>query len=1166
MKEKIDLLEEKSKTDSIPILRISVTNLEINIEEGKVYKDSFIVESENGVPLRGYVHSTNDKIGLEFQEFEGTRIEIPYYFKGKLAVAGSEFEGDFVLLTDAGEFNIPYRFIVVPKTVDTTIGKISNMEEFTKLYHENRQEAMELFFLPKFAEVFLKDVPEQKIMYHSLMKSRSKNLIMEEFLSTAGYKEPVRLEVDKKQVVLDSGKDKDILVLRLNTDGYLEGRIQSKKGQVQISADRFTSNDFVDGVLEVSVEKNHNYAMGNDVILIKTVRQEFEISVEWWGTLPAYTKERELRNRIQRQRAELMHNYLYFRTGSIGFEDFAEESERALEDLLFLTKNEEWKLYKLHLLLMEEKLEEAKELFKELEEVNKEPGFQPLASNYLLYLKAMLYRTPETISNAVLSIREFYEVSEYKAEALWMLIYLDREYVYNKRLQFDTIKQLFGGGNNSCLLYFEACEILNENPNYMEELGPFEISVFRWGVRYGYISMSLAYQFARLALKLKYYSSSIYYIAEKLYKVEPDERFLQVICSLLIKGNRSGKEYHEYFRKAVSSDLKIIGLNEFFIRSMDFQEFEKIPQRVLIYFTYSNSLDSLEKAYLYCNVMKNKDSYDEVFGAYYSKMIPFVEEQLVKGKMNEYLAYLYTCFQKEILEKPANTKAVCDILFYQKVICHNKNMIGVYVMRPETGKEVYYPFSNGFCYAEILNERSVLYFVDSNEQRYVLGISYELHPFLSPKQFPEEWIQKNIANQRILLSLSDVIDGELKEKDLPLVKRIAWNENLQPWIKGQALEKMLVYYENHQNKKELARCLERTDYSDISSSFQKRLMDYYMEAGMIENAYFGIELYGCHIMGAAKRLKLAVFGVGHNQGKKDETTLYLAWSAFVSKKYNKDTLTYLMEFFEGEVEDLLVIWERSRKFELDTSKFERKILGQSMFTGNDTEGVFPVFESFYETNRDDEMIGKYLEYATMKEVKGAMKLSESMHAIIGEEIVSGKIISRESKIYFLYYFADRKNWFEKIRDVVITIIEELLKEELYLPVYYSYKDWLSLPIDYLERTFLTYRGGSGRDVILYYQVEGEEEFTKERHLQEILPGMYVCSMHFYQKDHVNYRLEADGELVKDESTLHFETFEYEGEDSRFFELNHLNSDQGTMEELKGYLKKAFFTDQFMKLI
>ena len=103
----------------------------------------------------------------------------------------------------------------------------------------------------------------------------------------------------------------------------------------------------------------------------------------------------------------------------------------------------------------------------------------------------------------MLSIRDFYEVSDYKAEALWMLIYLDREYVYNKRLQYDTIRQLFQEGRNSSLLFFEACELLNENPNYMEELGSFEVSIFRWGVRYGYISMSLAWQFARLALRIE---------------------------------------------------------------------------------------------------------------------------------------------------------------------------------------------------------------------------------------------------------------------------------------------------------------------------------------------------------------------------------------------------------------------------------------------------------------------------------------------------------------------------------------------------------------------------------------------------------------------------------------------------------------------------------------
>lgn len=1148
------------------MLHMSVTNLDIVVEEGRVYKDSFCIESENHVPFKGIVRSTNDKIGVETEEFSGTRVEIPFYFKGKLAGAGSEFEGDFLLITDGGEFNIPYRFSVVPKSAETSIGVITDMEEFTKLYLTSRQEAMELFFLPNFAEVFLKDLPEQKAMYHSLMKSRSRSMILEEFLSAAGYKEPARLLVDKTQIVLDAGKDKEVLTLKLEPEGYVEGWIVAKKGQVQLSRQKFTSNDFVNGCLEVEIEKNHSYLMGNDTIHIRTMRQQFTLSVEWWGTLPVFSREREDRNLIRKQQAELMHNYLYFRTGSIEFDDFAEESRLVLDNLFYATREVRWQLYQLQLLMMENFRQEAEERLKELEEKQKTEQFTPLEENYFLYLKAMFFRTPEAISTAVLSIREFYAIAEKKAEALWMLIYLDREYVYNKRLQYDTIKQLFQEGENSSLLYFEACEILNDNPNYMEELGAFEISIFRWGVRYGYISMALAYQFARLALRIKFYSSSIFHIAEKLYQVEPDDRFLQVICSLLIKGNRCGREYHEYFKSAVNANLKIIGLNEFFVRSMDFTQYEVIPHKVLIYFTYSNSLDSMEKAYFYSNVLENREVYDEVFGAYYAKMVPFVEEQLVKGKMNEHLAYLYHYFQKEILEKPDYTKAVCDILFYEKLTCKNRNMIGVYVSGPETGTETYYPFSGGVCYAEIPNNRTVLYFVDSKEQRYVIDVPCEREPFLSAGQFPKEWIQKNMANRRILLSLSDRIDDEIKAEDLPVLQKIAFDEEYQPWIKARAIEKLLDYYERHQNKEELARWLERIDYSNVSGSFRKRLMDYYMEVGMIENAYFGIELYGCGIMGAVKRLRLAVFGVRYGEGAKEDTTLYLAYSAFMNKKYNRDTLRYLMEHFRGEMEDLLLIWERSRKFGLKTSGFEKKMLEQSMFTGNDADGLFPVFEIFYQENQGDPLVERYLSYVAEKERKGSLELPESIHVIIGQEILAERITDRESKICFLYYFAGRDQWEEQSKDAAGKIIGEMLEDEEYLPVFHRYAQWVNLPTEYLERTFLTYHGTPGKTVILYYQVEEEKGQIRKKYLQEILPGLYCGSMYFYQSDHVNYRLEEEGELVEDETRLRFETFACEGENSRFFALNQFSAEEADGEEIQQYLIRTFFTDQYMKLL
>lgn len=1166
MKEEISLIQ-KANSDAAPVVSLSITNLDIEVEEGKVYRDSFFIESENKIPIEGSVCTTSDKLVTEVERLEGVRQEIPFYFKGKLATAGNTFEGEIALITNGGEYTIPYSVQVIRKFMETSQGRISTMEEFVQLYEQNRKEAMDLFFLPNFEEVFLQEKPEQQNLYHSLMKSRSRSLILEEFLTAAGYKKQTFIVTSEDRVVLEEGEDKGSITLTLTQPGYVEGRIFSERGQAEPPIDKFTSEDFEDGKLTFYIEKKQGLLNGSDIIKIDTVRQNIEIPVEWWTPYSDLESDREQRLQLKKKRAELMHNYLYFRTGSIGFEDFAEDSDQVLRELERSTEDNEWKLYRMHFLLMEEQQEAAKKMMEKLETLANEDKFSPLEANYFLYLKAMYYRTPEAISKAVTVIREFYELSENKAEALWMLIYLDREYVYNKRLQYDTIRQLFEEGNNSSLLYFEACDILNENPNYMEELSKFEISIFRWGVRYGYISLALSYQFARLALKMKYYNKAVFYIAEKLYGVEPDEQFLQVICSLLIKGNRIGKEYHEYFRLAVEANLKIIGLNEFFIRSMDFETYDIIPQRVLIYFTYSNSLDYLEKAYLYSNVLRNKASYEEVFGAYYSKMLPFVEEQLLKGRINEHLAYLYTYFQKEVLEKPDNWKAVCDILFYHKLICTNPHIIGVYVSCPETGEEKYYPLSGGTSCIEVYNSRSVFYFVDNNEQRYVKDIEYQLKEFLSPEQFEKEWIRRNISNKKILLMESEKMKDTIKEDAVPVLKQLAFNDDFIKWIQVEAVEKLLTYYENHQEKRSLARWLGRIDYSNISTEYRKTLMDYYMEVGMMEDAFFGIELYGCDIMGSAKILRLASFGAQYYQGKKDEVTLSLAYAAFIRKKCNRDTLTYLMEHFQGETAILLEIWERGKRFGLETAAFERKILEQVMFTGNDAEGVFPVFESFYQSAEGDALIDQYLEYASMKELESSMELTDFMHMAIGQEIVNGRMENRHARIHFLYYFAGREEWYDTIKDTAVYIINGFLQEKFYLPIYQAYRQWIHFPVYYREMTFLTYKGRAGRKVTLNYQIDGEEYSFRDVNLEEVLPGMYVCHMNFFQKDHVKYRLEEDGKQVESKDALEFETFGYEdGEDSRFFALNHLDSEESSLPELKDYLLKTFFADQCMKLL
>ena len=64
VKEEISTIKQIN-SEATPIVSLSVTNLDIEVEEGKVYKDSFFIESENKVPIEGYVCTTSDKVETE---------------------------------------------------------------------------------------------------------------------------------------------------------------------------------------------------------------------------------------------------------------------------------------------------------------------------------------------------------------------------------------------------------------------------------------------------------------------------------------------------------------------------------------------------------------------------------------------------------------------------------------------------------------------------------------------------------------------------------------------------------------------------------------------------------------------------------------------------------------------------------------------------------------------------------------------------------------------------------------------------------------------------------------------------------------------------------------------------------------------------------------------
>ncbi len=1138
--------------------------LDIQVEEGEVYRGHLILESADHVTeIQGKIYSTNDKLVPEMESFQGVKVDIPFYFKGKLAVSGDYFSGDFVFITNMGEYNIPYHIDVVEAMMETSLGKTNRLRYFAAIYEKDRAEAARLFFMSNFSKVFLKNDETLRHLYKSLQKGRKRAYIVEEFLVSAGYKRPTAISVPSDKVVLGSGEESDgEITLFLENNGYIEGTIQALKGQVTSSVENFTADDFKDGVLTITVEAKEGQIIGSDVIRIVTPRQIFEIPVEWWGEVPAKSEEAEERHRINKHRIDLMNDYLAFRTGNINLEDFTQDALHILEELILKTDELEWKLYSIHVLMIQNRRGQAGELLDALEQENVGEA-DPLYYNYYLYLKALYSKSAEDINRAVLSIREQYVESAQKAEHLWMLLNLDREYVYNKRLQYDSIKELFNSGCSSSLLCFEACDILNDNPAFMDEVGNFEIRIFRWGMRYGYISMALAQQFTKSAQKVKFFKKSIFYTALKLYQVDKDDRFLTLICALLIKGNLIDQKYHSYFRAGVEKNLKLIGLNEFYIRSMDFNSYEIIPQRVLLHFTYSSSLDAKERAYLYVNVMKNKEHYEEVLGAYRGKIMPFVENQLIKGNVNEPVAYLYRSCLSQLLQKPEFFKPICDIIFQYNLECHNPNMIGVYVSCPETGQEKYYSLPNGKAKIEIYNDRTMLYFVNRYEQRFHTGIDYELKPFIDMHSIPQEWFNLNLNNDKVVLMQSVNVD-DIEEETLYLAKKIYGDNRYEGWLKERAIESLLLYYSNHNDIENLKKWLERTDYFAITDQFREKLMRYYIATDMIENAFFGIELYGSQMLSPELRLKIAEFGIDHYHGEKEENTLALCYDGIVTKHYSDKTLLYLMDHFEGELVDYLMLWDRSRKSHLDTEKLEERILRQCIYTGTYSDGVAQIFENYYIDNKDSTLVIDYLQFVAGEDYTKE-DLPYSLEKIIGREILGGRITSQRAKIHFLYYYSIFEDLQESESKVISFIIEGLLKDKVYLPIYYKYRSLVELPVDYRERTFLTYLGKEAQEVYFSYTLENDKEIHRIK-LDEVIPGRYICSLHFFQTDRVTYTVKADGEKIADEKAYQFESFAYEKENSRFFLLNEISQSGYEVARLEDYVKRTTIAKDYVTLL
>ena len=135
-------------------LEFSESRIEIDLRAGKDYEGSFRLLGKRGYITKGFIYTSDSRMECLTGEFFGSGEEIGYIFHGKGMESGDVLQGNFYVVSNQGEYTLPFVVMVSRQTMETSLGAIKNLFHFANLAKSSWAEAVQLFYQPGFVLLF----------------------------------------------------------------------------------------------------------------------------------------------------------------------------------------------------------------------------------------------------------------------------------------------------------------------------------------------------------------------------------------------------------------------------------------------------------------------------------------------------------------------------------------------------------------------------------------------------------------------------------------------------------------------------------------------------------------------------------------------------------------------------------------------------------------------------------------------------------------------------------------------------------------------------------------------------------------------------------------------------------------------------------------------------
>ena len=1143
-----------------PAVEFSVGRVEIEVAGGDDAKGEVALVSKTHVPVRGIVYSSHPRMVCPQPYLSGGERKLSYCFHSVGLLEGDVEEGFFCIACSQGEYTLPFSVVVTARCERLAEGPLRGLSDFADLAKEDWEKAKRAFRSPGFMQLMQPEETKERFFYRGILGGVSQDVSLEEFLLACGLKEPVLAKAAQEKLTVSgvSQKIRQEACVRKSAWGYVEFEVSSDAAFIEPEKRLLTSADFLGSEAQLGFylnpEKMHS-GKNFGRLLLRNARQEITVSVQ---ASPEGARARDAdRKQVKECLVKLLNAYVDYRLKRLTTGKWAFSTYEILDRLTALEPKNAWhRLFKAQAFWTNGQRQEAEWILNEFKR-----GWKDKKSpewGYYLYICTLMEYDEKNLVRLADEIERIYLEHKESPALFFSLLFLRADYEKNPYLKLKALEERIMEGAYSPVLYAEALGLYEKEPYLLRKLGAFELVVLNWARRRGLLTRPLAKQlFSDSPEKLPYKKSVLSLLEEGYALMGEDEGALHAICAYLIRNQKHGASFFRWYALGVEKKLRITGLYEAYLLSMDETRLQEVPKIIRMYFKYNHQLGYRQKAMLYVNIIAGKEKWPNVYEAHRPEMEKFAYEQMERGRIDDNLAVIYQEALSCGIYSPQISDALSGVLFMHRLSCFLPGMARVIVIQKQLRQPIVAPLVGRKAYFPLYSNEYAILLEDRQGNRYGSGSIYQLEKLMHPGKYIKACMEYSPKKLPYLLYyFADREAWELfEEKDLAYFWTVMESDEVEPSYQATLFPKLVRILKGMDAPEEMRRAFRLADFSLLDGQERNEALAACMEQRLYEQAYGIVETYGAGRLSPAKLVPFLAYFIEKLEEKEDPILLWLCQKTYFDGKYNDTMLSYLCRYYQGPTERMACVYKSAAGFYVDTHGLPERLLTQMLYTARSVDCAEDAYRA-YAPFGDSVLKRAYLNFFADRAITGEGTFPEGLHKDLREWREDGRDMTVTLCLALLSHIVKQPSLMEKEGDLAEGLLKELLFQGVAFPFYKELPQELLIRYQLYDKQYVEYRTKKRGRAWFSWRAEDADGAYAAVEMTESYTGIFVKELTLFCGEAIRYRIleEADGQKeIVEKGTLYGPPLQEGLGGSRYGRLCGL-SDQKEMGDMEGLMR------------